>query len=140
MPDTSAMPNEHNQLLKRGGGEATDKDSTGRNISTMSSQVPKKNTGRGGYDWPFTSKTGYRSGHEDTVPKEILHALRIPPDHVIDKGFIIPGVGTDPGASLESLRNTATAAVDYTLIGDPFKRDPTLDGASSFFLRLNSST
>jgi len=156
MPDTTAVPTDHKTGSKAGVGRATEKESTGgydtvpryrREVhllaaaptSLMPSAVTprvkrKKFKGREGYDWPSAPDPKPRPNYDDMVPRDILHVLGKSPGHTIDQGFIIPGVATDPEASIESLKNTAMATIDYELIGNPFKRDPTRDGAASLFL------
>jgi hypothetical protein len=136
MPNTTAVPTKHKTVPK--------KESTGGNRSvagvrrdhilaaappslvpsTATPQVKKRIKGREGYDCHSALNPEPRSSYDDMAPSEILHVLRIPPDHTINQGFIIPGVATDPGASIESLKNTAIAVIDYKLVGNPFKTRP----------------
>jgi hypothetical protein len=155
MPDMGAVSTKLGTVPNRVGGAATEKESTGANrslasvrrdvhiaaaapsslvIPTVTPQKAKRIKGREGYDCPSASDPQPQPNYDDMVPSDILHVLGIAPDHTIDQGFIIPGVPTDPGASIESLKNTAIATIDYKFIGNPFKRDPTRDGAASLFL------
>jgi hypothetical protein len=145
MPDMGAVSTKPGTVPDSVGGEATEKESTGGNCSvarvrrevhiaaavptglvtsTVTRRVEKRIKGREGYDFSSAPDAKPESNRDDMVPRDILHVLGLPSDHTFDQGFIIPGVPTDPGASIESLKNTAIAAFDYKLMGDPFKRDP----------------
>jgi hypothetical protein len=154
MPDTTTTSTNLHPVLKRSGGEATERGSRGsiRPIASNSSQVtdaggeplnpppsivgddvPKRNTGRSGYDWP-APKADQGLSPNFVAPSDILTALRIPPNHTISNGFIIPGVFTELGASIESVENTVITEINYALLGDPFKRDVNREDAGSLLL------
>jgi hypothetical protein len=92
----------------------------------------RRRRGRRGYDCGKPSEE--RTGPLTSNRRDLSLALAVPPFHEIDNGFVIPSVFKDMDSNVHSNKNEDATTIYYHLIGDPYKRDSSIEGAASLLV------